>query len=482
MAVNNMNRMEFLTGGIDARHCGQCRATLAMKWSALVLLWLGGCASAADLFPPTPLTLPSPSIAPRDTSAYNQKIIDVFNQSQCREIQPLVSPQMRPQMSALGLAVAAYCDSDHAESESLFQTAEAADPSNDNIALLHARFRSSYNPASAEQLWERVLELSRSNNISRVAKAFLQGRGDPAAPIRLEQSWQYYANLQIGPSYETNPLLLAPELQGPASPALNSTISLGAQKALSLGYIAANYQLTYNAYSADGNMNLSEQDLELPLSLRAGPHQDLRIRPFGTFMTLGDTNYYLMGGISVLGVWYRGIYRQTVQGAVFSDHFFSPLLEPQQGWHFRFDYTWEFYPQPWYGRLAFYIEHEEARQFVDPVAQATIRYSHNDIAGEGYIERNFKWVIAGLDVKLLVREDDNDSRWYIGPTLVVRRRQDLLFATQPQLIFPLTARSQVMAFLRWNQRLSNFGPDDYADENYADLVTGVAFRYFWGNF
>jgi len=429
-------------------------------------------------------SLPSPFLEPKDLSAYNTKIIQVFNQRQCPGTRGLLSAELYSQLGPLTLAIAAYCDPDRNQAELRFQRAEIEDPSNDSIALLHAHYASQHSTADSVELWKQVLRLTHNQRIATIAKAFLQGTGDAFPQVQVDLPILTYANLVLGPRYETNPLLQSlsyPHLSG--SLGLGAALNAGIQHPWDFGSLSAQYSLVYDAYTVVPGANLVTQQLEVPFAIRAGDQEDLKVRLFGSDTALGPSQYSLLGGLGVEGVAYHSNTRQTVQGSVFADHYFDPNLRGQAGSHFRFDYRWEFFQQASYANIALWVEHVAAGRKVNSVDLSRLNFSHTDLGTEIYLERQFRRIMVGLYVKTYLREDRNDSSYYSSTqTLITKRRQDLNLSLGPNLIFSLGATAQLIAAYRFNRNYSNFAGRDYFDATYADHTVQIAFRKFWGNF
>ncbi len=334
----------------------------------------------------------------------------------------------------------------------------------------------------------------QTNRLGAAARAILascqkNGSSGSAAgiePIGLEDRFQYYVNAVSGLGYETNPSLQvgsAPVIQG-SSLAL-VTGQTGVQRQFGAASIAANYITRYNKYFSLSSSNNWQNSLELPITFRAGTNEDIRIRPFGGYQLIDGSPFYLYGGISVVGDAMRGNHRQAVQGSIFYDKFYSASYQQQQGTHFRFDYSSEFFPVSWYLQFLAYVEHVQAGREVGTSPARNIPFSHNDIAFQGFAEYDLRWVLLGIGAKLLIREDDNDSRYTIGTTgssPTTKRREDFQLTLSPSFAFPLGSGVHLIASYKWFRQLSNMGAKDFVDKNIEDHVVTLAFRASFTNF
>lgn len=420
----------------------------------------------------------SPNIPQLDALTLQTKLAQAYSRRGCEEIGTLAPVEEVSRLPALGVAVVAACVDDSSVAERLFQSAEASDPTNTAIYFLHAKVRWRRDHAAAEPLWRKVEMLARDPGTKQIARSFLDGTANGNETISLEADWNYFVDARFGGGYETNPAYVAPStLVIQTSPSINGSLNAGAQRRFATGSLSVNYTFTGNVYTAASSSTFLQHDLEVPFNLRAGTNEDLRIRPYGTYLSLGNSPYYEFGGIALQGIAYRGKFRQLVEGSVFADHYASPSLQPQDGTHLHFDYRWEYYPLNWFARWLFYLEHVQAGRASG--AFGSTPYSHNDLGFQAFLEWNLGFTLLGLNTKLAVRDDDNDSRYRIGsasaPT-VSKRRKDLTLYLQPSASFPIGQGMYFILTYFFNQRWSNMGPNDVVDEGYADQGAQALFR------
>ena len=401
-----------------------------------------------------------------------------FNADECRAVHELVRPAQYQRLSALSLAIVAYCEPDFSTAEQFFSLAETLDPSSDNVAVLHARFLSNQGLEDADRMWEKVALLARNRDYLYEAREQLEANVTEPTHTGISRTWSSYALANLGAGVETKPDVADTLLGQPSNPsAFNSVVlNAGMQRNFSFGFLGVNDQLTWHDYFSSSASNLLGNNLDFPFSIRAGTYEDLRIRPFGSFQQLGDSAYYNSYGVAMQGVVYRGTYKQICQGEVFHDGYYPQSLKAQGGTHFRFDYTWASLGMPWLHRILIYLEHVQAGRDVVRQGSAvvvSIPYSHTDVAVDLYSEYSHKWIIFGLGTKLLLREDDNNST-FPDPTTTSgqnsKQRQDFQLSLSPSITVPITYATQLRASYQFIQRFSNMNAGDYVDWTFEDQV------------
>jgi hypothetical protein len=410
-------------------------------------------------------------------------VVEAFNDEGCPAASTVADPSQLSRVGPLGLAVIGFCQSDAEVGENLLRQAESGDPENDLIYYLHARFRYKRNPKEAEALWQKVMLYARTESMKATAKRYLDGQGSGDEPLRIENRWRYYVNVMPGAGAESNPFL-----QPISEPYLVSTglfsiqAAAGATRSLGAASFGLNFATSYTSYVATADANLWQNTLELPLSVRAGTNEDIRIRPFGGYQTLRDYPFYLYGGLSVVGDTWRGSSRHAVQGTVYFDHFYLSDLAPEAGTHFRFDYIWEEYPHSWFLQFITYLEHVQAGRDYIPSQGINVRYSHNDIAVQGFAEYNLRWVILSASLKLLVRVDDNSSTYPVNGNPTRKQREDFQVTLVPSLAFPLGPGVHLIASYKVLRQYSTFGAYDFSDNNIEDHVAQLQLRASFTSF
>ena len=461
----------------------------ALRIYFIVLLLFVGfyfqCAYGATL-PPT--NLPKPQIEPRHspptvTPEMEEKIVGYFSEGQCENALAVISPPEYLRLSALPLAVVAYCEPKNGQSEQYFKKAEELEPSSDTIYVLHARYRWKKDPISAEDLWKKVLFLARTESTKRMAEEYLAGFGHAKEEVQLAHELTWFSKVQVGLSSESNPGARAIGTETGGSTAGNIQLSAGATKGVSFGSLAANYNLVNNRYFTHHEDDLMEHDLEVPISLRAGRHADVVFRPFTSYLTLGDSGLQVLGGLGIMGVSFHDNFKQSVQGIVYEDHYYVPDLRSQAGYHYRFEYDLQFFPTRYQLHTLFYFEHVSAGEDADPVSGSLIPYSHNDIGVHAFFDYDFKFMILSFYPKFQIREDDYGADYIstdVGPTN--KQRQDISIALQPNATFRLTSGLQFFAWYEWSRTFSNIGPADYQDHNVLDQTFGIALKGFMASY
>ena len=421
----------------------------------------------------------------RITPELQERILDYFSENDCEKIKTSVNPSQYSDLRPLVLAVLAYCSPTGQDPEKLFETAEHLDPSSDTIVVLHARYRWKLDPTSSEALWQKVLLLARTQSVRRLAKEYLSGNTEGNEELFLGHGLTYSIFVQTGEMRESNPLGISfsDNSANPAN-ALQVQAALGIRQSHDHGSVSGNYSLTNNRYFSNQSLDLFEHDLDIPITLRAGPNEDIVFRPFASYVSISHAPLQAIAGLGVFGVAYRNHYKQSVQGSFYQEKLYPEGLDTQQGAHYRFEYNWELYPSSQFFRFMTYIEHVKAKQDVDESLSLSINYSHTDIGLVFNYEYDFKWFTLGLLPKIIIREDNDNSSYLSTQDLsqLTKRRQDFSFSIQPNLTLPILSSLQLFAWYEWSRIYSNIGPDDYFDRNNLNQVIGIALRGFLNDY
>lgn len=476
------------------------RRNLLHPWRFLGLFLLGFFYCSPPLFAQTsgPKAIPVKPVE-NDTrlfvrtidAAFEEKIVDLFAENQCEKVREVVEPQMLGQFRPSVLAIAAYCEVRGGDPETLLAEAERKDPSNDTIALVHARYVWKKDHESSFPLWRRLLLLARNPALKNLAQQYLNETIKNEEALPLNQPLTISSNFISNYAFEANPEQDATSLgTPPGSMVLGIGGNFNLQRATEFGSIGCDYSIFQKFYRTIHNQDLLANDLEVPVAFRVGDNEDLILRPFASFTTQGYQPYQSALGGAVQGVAYRSNYKQSVQGSIFVDHFSPMELQPQQGTHFRFEYNWEFYLPNWFIKYLATVEHVHASAdtFGDANSavnsNATLNYSHTDFSLQMVLERNFNWLIASLSPKVLVREDSDSSTYALTDSQrqASKRRQDLQVVMTPSLTFPLTGALQIYTWYEFNHTFSNFGPRDFNDYNIDNQTIGLGLRGFLSNF
>lgn len=429
--------------------------------SALVIAWF---TASLNLFGA------SASIDPQRRTELQAQLISAFNRQGCEGISRFLTVKNLSEFTPISLAVLGFCQTEFSKATELFLRAEEEDPTHDEVARLHATYVWRKNPIMAIPLWEKVLLLARDQPLRVLARSYLDGHPPDEQKIEIDKPWAYYGTVQVGTGYAANPGLTADSLGGGKGSLVgNSIVSAGLQREFGGYFVGTNYGLTYNKYFENSPADLLVQDLDIPLSVRIGSNEDLRLRPFLSNWVLGGKMYYSYLGVGVLGVVFRNSYKQRLQASVYRDFFQSPLLHPQEGYHYRCEYSWELFPAPWYIKVFVSVEHVSAGRDRNTPTNLLVLYSHNDMGIDGFFEYSLQWIIFGLNGHFLLREDSQDSRYKdaVG-TLVTKNREDFQMIFEPTVSVPLTPEMQLIALYRYSQRLSNWTRGDYQDKTFSN--------------
>lgn len=398
------------------------------------------------------------------------QILSAFNRGGCGALEDLLDVKEPSYYSAISLSVIAFCQKELWRAVELFQKAEEFDPTHPVVARLHATYIWRRDKRAAKPLWEKVLLLARDKALRTLAREYLDGNPPAEKTIEIDKAWSYYGSFQVGGGNATNPTQVAKSLGGKKSSIFsNMIVNAGLHREFDGFFASGNYSLSFNKYFQNAPADLFVQDLDLPLSVRIGSNEDLRLRPFASHWIFGGKSYYSYLGVGVLGVVFRNKYKQRLQALVYRDYYQSPFLHPQEGYHYRCEYNWEVFPSPWFIRLFASVEHVTAGRDRNSAAGVLIPYSHNDLEVDGFFEYSLKNVILGLTSRFLLREDGQESRYRdSNGTSVTKRREDFQMVLEPSIAIPLKTEAQLVALYRYTERFSNWTYGDYQDKTFAN--------------
>lgn len=424
-------------------------------------------------------------MAPLVTPEMETKIGEYFKLNQCDKINSMIQRAQYPQLRPLLAAVVAYCQPVRSAAEELFGDAERQQPWSDIIFVLHARYVWKFDKAAAAPIWRKVLTLTNNQATKQMAKDYLEDTVSQSEleTVSLGSIWSYIVSGQTGLSREVNPNALSisdPSANSSSSMALNTGINILIQRGFDFGSVATNYSFTSNKYFAAHTGDFTSHGLDVPVSFRVDTNADFILKPFASYLTLGNRPYQVAGGVGLVGWIYRTDYNQSITGSVFKDNYYPQELTAQEGTHFRLEYNWEFYPESWFLRFNGAFEHVSASSDIDSTVLQAITYSHNDLSLQLSAEYNLRKVIFGFSPRVIIRQDDNVSTYapLTGNTGVPigKRRQDFQVTLTPSLTLPITNLFQLYAWYELNRIYSNLNSNDYTDRNIVNQTLGLAIR------
>lgn len=368
---------------------------------------------------------------------FQWKLVEAYSNERCDVVRDAVKPEMYEKLRPNVRAIVAFCEPKGIDPEKLFASAEKEDPGGDLILVLHAKYLWKKDPEKSLPLWDKVLKLARNASLRSMAQRYLSDEVEEDEPLHLS-AWTFQGKAKLGGGYESDPRLpLAPEAAPRRPQAFSAAaISGGVQHWQGFGSLSANYDGSYQRYLRNPELSFWANKVNLPVSLRLGPYEDLVIRPFYGISFGNSREYGQQFGLGVMGVAYRPDYKQSVEGSVFSEQLFDPLVKPEEGAHFRFDYNWEWFPNQWLYRFQALMEHVHA---IDDFNNGTnIRFTHTDVGvsfGTKYLHEGvyYSAAVAGA-----MRFDSLPSEYQTSfGDKASQRRNDFTLSFRPDVTFPI---------------------------------------------
>ena len=431
---------------------------------------------------------PESGSAPVSTDALinlETKIVEAFTAGDCARISATANPGLYPRFRPLVLAVVATCLPDHKTSESLFKEAEAKSPYDELILVLHARSLFKIDPEASNKIWGRLFVIAHSPALKKIAQDYLQGTETEGETAALNKSWTFVGSWETSGSHEDNPTGQSASIGSrPSSYGFNSLLYGGVNRTLESGNsIGANFTVTNNVYFSTHYADFWENDIDLPYSVRVGTNEDLIFRPLARYSQYADKTFEAMGGFALTGVAYRETYKQWVQTAIYQNHYYLDVVQPESGTNFHFEYNWEFYPQVWFFRLMAYIQHVSAEEETTITPGADVPYTHNDVGASLFFDYRYKSMTFSFYPSFSVRADDNVSIYQDNSgNIVNKQRADQSVDLRLRAAIAINRSLEAFTYYDWTRTYSNIGFNDYLDRNYTDQTFGVGLRTFVTNY
>lgn len=420
-------------------------------------------------------------VSPGLPAGFQSQIVELYSKNRCDEIVRRTNQRnvydLRPNI----IAIVAYCDPKWAKAEDLFALAESLVPAGDLILVLHAKYRTRKNPASADLLWKKVLLVARNPAFLEMANEYFSGNYSSVDhPINLS-SHTVFANLMVGAGQESNP---RPRdfvyLNTHGSGAAYARAEITWRHWYPWGSLAVDTAASESRYFSESGFDDFNQSMKIPIALHVYSDKDVVFQPIGGYTFIGGQLYQNYYGIGVLGVVFKGSYRQSVQGLVYSDGIYNNNQnQPSSGSHYRFEYSWEFFPELRYISMLLGIEHvSTAVGTLYNGVSGLFPFSHTDVDAQFKYEQNFRHLTFGIAPQFAYRIDSESS---IYPELnngqiVAKRRHDWLVGVQPSVTVPLAPQVQLYAWYSYQKVISNIGSNDYVNRNQTDNVVGIALK------
>lgn len=411
-----------------------------------------------------------------------QTIVQLYSDGKCDEVRKLVNTKTIRNFRPNIMAIAAYCEPQGLDPESIFSQAEAINPTGELILTLHAKYRWKKDQKSSKELWQKVLLFARNDYFRDLAKDYLADVIDDAQdrPLHLSRHTGF-GKFFLGATHKTHP-----ETEDFVYLPSNSSFGANLHSDLSwrswyrFGSLAANAALTYDHYFTARNFNLFTSDFELPIAVHIVSAKDIVFRPFLGYSRVGHEPYKILYGLGVMGVVYKSNYKQSVQGIVFSDHVYVPAIQAQEGAHYRFEYQWDFFPPLWFFSTQFFVEHVSADRNVTNLfgVNGDLEMNHTDIGLNLQLDHDFPGFTLGFKPNFVYRVDSDDSTYPAksNDILISKQRQDWTVKLQVNASVPLLASVQIFSWFEWMRVFSNIDSQDYIDRNYKNETVGLGIR------
>lgn len=411
-----------------------------------------------------------------------EELVQLYTQGNCAEILRKSSPSIVKLLRPNVMAIVASCDPhwEGLSSEEIFKLAQDEVPTGDLILVLHAKYRTHKDPASAVELWRKVLLIARNDAFIEMANAYFSGNYEGLNhPINLSPI-TLFGNFQVGAGYESN--------ARPKDFAYLKSRTSGTGLVLGdltwrdwrpWGSFAVNLNFSGHQFFSDPSFNSQQADLHIPFALHVAPSKDLVFQPITGYQRIGGEPYRDYFGLGVLGVVYRNGYKQSVQGLVYQEHVSANQLTNTGGAHYRFEYSWEFFSELQYFSMLLGVEHVSSdHSFSFNSVDGYFPWSHTNIDAEFKYERNFRAFTLGVAPTFLFRIDSEQSIFPNQVTLqtVAVRRSDWILGVKPYIEIKLMPAVQLMAWYSYERVLSNIGITDYANYNQTDHVVALALK------
>jgi hypothetical protein len=437
-----------------------------------------GCALVALVHPALGASTPFSTVLP---TSFQSQLVELYSQNRCDEIVRRTGPRningLRPNV----MAIVASCEPKWGDADKIFQRAETLLPTGDLILVLHAKYRTRKDPKSAAELWRKVLLIARNPAFVAMANEYFSGQYDfSKRPISLN-AHTLFGSFMVGGGQESNPRpedFVYRNTHGSAALYANGDVTW--RHWSQWGSIAVDYKAADSTYFAETQFNSFTQDMKLPVALHVVPDKDVVFQPIGGYSYLGPKAYRSYYGLGILGVVYKGSYRQSVQGIIYQDQIYNHSeLEAEAGSHYRFEYSWEFFPELGYISMLLGVEHASAGTgSIFNGSTGVYPFSHTDLDAKFRFERNFRFLTLGVAPQFAYRVDSEQSVFPEQNTgiSVTKRRHDWLVGTEVSATIPIYQSTQLYAWYDFLGTFSNIGVNDYVNRTQTDNTVGIALK------
>ena len=426
--------------------------------------------------------LSPPAIEESYESESTETVMDLtryFRENNCEGVIKYSKDHDFLKIKPLELAIIASCEPPGKDPEKIFSYAETKDPSDDAILLLHGRYRWKKYKLNSNEIWEKLINQSKNQEILELAKQYLDGNGLDAE-VSLSAKVSRSSSIQVGEIFETNPDQLPksdPNSLKDSSFGVNWNLISSKRIDYSFGYINWSGSFSGTQYNSASSANLLLADISPTFALESSLEQYFLFRPSINGFTIDGHIFNTSAGVAVGELWQYPTTEFKLLFSLFGDRYYQPGLENQSGTHYLLEQksTYKWNNSQIYMNF-FWLKTNTSQDTSTP--GQVIPYSN----ATGGLSLGYQWtykdLILGSSSNISFRQDDSDTQYLdaaASPNAKKRKDRNSYFEVWGSLRF--TNDLSGLLFFSTNQTMSNFSEQDYIDRNSNDSVSGLSLKY-----